>query len=183
MREQGTAPVSLKSLWTLRKQNGCWQNSSDTLSSEKTILKPPEHVIRICSRHRSQIRARSKPVILHMLGSAGALPGRNEWFLGKAVLASAATYSEASRLSTWCAWGTPLGFYPLRVLVLSLTHLVWSSSSYLLLTVTFRKLLASASSTINMGMIVPYTYFFFFFFFWWWRVENTVDCAWKVLGT
>lgn len=105
-------------------------------------------------------------MILHMLGSAGALPGRSERLPGKAVLSSAVTYSEASRPRAWRAWGKPLGFCPLRVLVLSLTHLVWSSGSYLLLTMSFRKLLVSDSSTINNGNdSALYILFFLSFFF------------------
>lgn len=97
-----------------------------------------------------------------MLGSAGALPRVGWWFPGKSTRLHCNPRREEPGLSTCVCWGMPSGLQPsLGLLVLSLTHLVWSSSSSLLAAMNFRKLLALVPYImLHMGMIMLHIYFF-----------------------
>ena len=162
MRELEAVPVSLKQMWTLGKRNWYWQNSSATLSSEKTILKPLKHVIGVCSRHWSQIRAGAKPVILHMPGSARALPRVDGGIPGQSILLCwGCGWRDEPRVCAPTCLGVPSGLQALKNF--GLTHLVWSPGSHLLASMTFRKLLASGFSTGGWQCLL-YTSILFSFF-------------------
>ena len=146
MRELEAVPVSLKQMWTVGKRNWYWQNSSATLSSKKTILKPLKCIIGVCSRHWSQIRAGTKPVILHMPGSARALPRVEGGIPGQSILlCRGCGWRDEPWVCALTCLGVPSGLQALQSF--SLTLLVWSPGSYLLATMTFRKLVASGFST------------------------------------
>ena len=153
-------------MWTLGEQNSYWQNSSATLSSEKTILKPLKHIIGVCSRHRSQTRARAKPVILHMLGSAGALL-RVKWGIPRQsiLFCHISGCTEEPRVCAQACLGVPSGLrapksFDLESATPGLEPWFLPVSYNDLQEVTCRRFF-----NCNMAMTMPPNILLFFFFF------------------